>query len=438
MRTHFRYNSKSLSRAFPIYERVDLPYISNRLISPRRSNPNKYYTYQINNKNSTIKIVTNRNDTNVISNYPTAEPKTPYYKIQTKTAQPFFSRPSRNPVSDSQNNWFELKLKPPSKNNQKNTLPFITFNPYTNGLPNNNYFLGNTVTLSPEVVSISQGTYTLAGPGDDPCKDAIFITNHLFNKQACPDLDITINNHLSTESNIFLDEEDALVGDFSEDYVDEEIITQEESFVPEEEPVVAEGPIEEEPVEAAPADVLGGPPSQAAEPVVADLAGGSGGSAGSGGSGGGPGSGIGFPTLPSLSNSDDDESDGGIFGSDGLFSWVSVLNPFNFPLISLLAAPLTILFTSALGLSTFFLPWTVFPSIFLQRNARNNPPLSKPSDYHPDGWFWHKDYKTWVNMNKPPKRTDDSWGATIVRWIEEFSRKYKSKSWKRRRKSLRK
>lgn len=315
--------------------------------------------------------------------------------------------------------------------------------------------IGNTITLSPEVVSISQGSHTLAGPEipELPCTN-FHIANNLYNKEACQDVEITINNHVHTENNYYEEEElsDESLNQYN-DFDDEEedyqesdevtenaIITDEDEYADElaQEAVVEEASSALEPALADPlsADSALAEPALAANPAGASPAG----AGPAGGSGGGVPARPGINT-PGGSNSDDDDDD------DGLFSWVSSLNIFNFPLISILAAPLTILFTSALGVSTFFFPWTIFPTLFLGRKARqnnfvtnpSNKVQSRPSNFRPDGWFWHNKYKTWVNMGtKENARLYDDVGNFVIKLIEEFGRRYTrnyNESWKRRKKN---
>lgn len=489
LQTHFRYNSKSL--VFPTYERFYAPF--NTYTSPLQEmydarNSVRLFHKQTNNKlninKNPIKIDIKKSNItkNNISNLKNTTKMVTYHRVSTSTpktkttstsngyysyiihytknnkVRPVLIQQTKQPYSDNYNNWFELKLKAPSKKSKPNTTPaknydsqnigtstnydsyttdkYSSISSPTSSYPftSNNHFLSNTVTLSPEAVSISQGTHTLAGPEDNPC-NAIHITTNLFNKQACPEFDITINNHVYTESNVYIDDQNAEYDEVnSDDYPTEDPNEEEinEEDIPEEDPVqeevVPEEPVPEDAVVAE--DAISAPPSQSAEPINAVS-----------NPGGSSGNRPGLPSLPSVGSGEDD--DDGIFGSDGLFSWVGAINSFNLPLVGLLAAPLTILFTGALGISTFFLPWTVFPTLFLSRKAKKiEYKPSRPSLYHPDGWFWHKKYKTWVNMNKKKEsepRIDKSqdWAINVLRWIEEFSRKYNAynnKSWKRRKK----
>lgn len=464
VQTHFRYNSKSLR--FPIYEPINSTSNTQYTTNARKINTNS--TKSIKND---INWVTKNKDSDRKPLYPYKQViNNNYYSyiIPHKEAvyRPYFSQETKSPLTDHRNNWFQIKLKQPIKASTKtyekvstttysdigvhdysassypsvpiyeSDVPSNLPPTYSNGLNTNKVIVGNTVTLSPEVVSISQGTHTLAGPETDPC--AIQITNNLYNKQACPEVDITINNHIHSESNIYddLDDYDATELPLDDEY-DEDL---EQEAVEEEEPIPEDIP-EDVPSEDIAGEVASNPvaPAEdAVQPVAAE-------DPVSGATSGGSGNRPGLPNLPELnrpgsSEEEEDEDDGGVFDSNGIFSWIYSLNPFNFPLVGLLAAPLTILFTGALGISTFFLPWTVLPTLFLGRKAKQSKNFiqSRPNAYHPDGWFWHTRYKTWVNMNTERSRSDEEgWGDYIIKLIEEYGRKFYTnynESWKRRKK----
>lgn len=380
-----------------------------------------------------------------------------------------FTKVSENPIKSNNNKWFEIKVRPPPSytptteiNIQslggsipidiiENSNPFpvkipstniddqLTVNIPTINVPNiqiptaneiinnnNKVHIGTTVHLKPETES-DESLKPINGLSNN-CPEITITSNAVYNKEVCPDLDITINNHFQTNTNVFTDpplveepvelEEDleSIEEDYPEDNLEEPEI---EPAVEEEEEVLAE-------------DGLG------------ESAASSGQQGSSGGSQGSNNNRPQLPNLPGLPQNDNDSNDDSESFLDTGLSILGLLNPFNYPLISLVIAPLALILTGSLGLTTFFVPWTLFPTVFLSRKAKH---LSPEESDKPDGWFWHNTYKTWVNFSnekgslfsESDRAFKDSLPDLILRLIMEFDDKYYnsslSKSWKRRKKS---
>lgn len=219
---------------------------------------------------------------------------------------------------------------------------------------------------------------------------------------------------------------------------------------------VEEDPLEEigAPLETAAAEADPAPAPAADPPVAADPgAGGTGGAGQSGGGQGGGAPGGGFPSLPGLPEAPMlPEFD--LKGMMDFLSWVGgglspLFNIFKNPWLYLI--PITFFFMKGFVLVMAMFPWWI-PALILLAGKDSKSHVSyykhvhKPI-YHPDGWFWNHNTKTWTNVHDMHKhynhRVDSgrSFNFSIVpKLIEEFARKYQlftenSQGWKRRKKN---
>lgn len=401
--------------------------------------------------------------------------------------QHFFTKISDRPVSNNNTKWFEIKVKQPIPTSQTihtstNSLPIDVIensNPFPVKIPgsstfnnqdelsvhippinipsvnipnineiianNNKVQIGTTVHLTPEFEIDEDSEIRPAGGAPNPCPAITITSNTIYNKEICPDLDIVINNHFQSNTNIITDppildepvEYDA-VNSEEEDLIEEEPVEEDEY------PEIIEEPIEDSGLQAE-EEVI-------AEDGLGESAASSGQETVSQSSGNRPQ----LPNLPGLPQNDNNNNNDNEGENEGLLdtglSVLGLLNPFNYPLISLVVAPLALILTGTLGLTTFFIPWAIFPTVFLSRSAKkiqfandSKKPLARP-----DGWFWHTNYKTWASFtnNKTKDNSHEesdrafhinSLSSFVSRLIEEFEKAYNldntPKFWKRRKKT---
>lgn len=473
-------NNNASRRKVPVKYKIgnvtSLKEQANKVLSEKdKTILNKFFVSNIDNLNKTTKLnnkatpVKNKNwpDTEIqsvvdLNNYnhyvstTTPRPKKPI-------VQNVMTKVGANPVKNKNNEWHQIKMKPVRQTTETNyisapsSIPINIIqnsNPFPVHFPSDNVHFETLVTLSPDVPL--KGTNSLGNP-TDPCPVVTVTSNTIYNKELCPDLDIVINNHIQTNTNIFTDsplvaEEDYGSVDYSGNASDDDAISVEASEDAADEALDAEAAVADE---ASAADEVGtvsevGEASIAADPEVLSPEEGLSESVASSGTETEPASsssqGGNRPQLPNLpqfpqndNNNNDDDDDTGLLG---------FLNPFNYPFLALVLIPLAVLLTGSLGLSTFFIPWTVFPTIFLSRKAKqahldhDNMPIIRP-----DGWFWHDRYQTWASINNVNRNqnveqnrafVDNSVASYILRLIEEFGKKYNentNKSWKRRKKN---
>lgn len=200
---------------------------------------------------------------------------------------------------------------------------------------------------------------------------------------------------------------------------------------------VADAPVADPPVPADPGGGTGGAPAAASQPA-------------SGGSGGTPGAGGGLPGLPELPELPMlPEFD--LKGTMDFLSWLwgglgPIFDFFRNPWLYLV--PITIFFSVGFLKVMALFPWWI-PALFLfagsksKSNVTHYKHIHKPV-YHPDGWFWNHNTKTWVNVADyvhHRRRTGGrSLSVNIPKMIEEFARKYQmvaenTQSWKTRKKN---
>lgn len=203
---------------------------------------------------------------------------------------------------------------------------------------------------------------------------------------------------------------------------------------------LADAPVADPPVGSVPADPpgggTGGLPAAASQPA-------------SGGSGGTPGGVGGLPSLPELPELPMlPEFD--LKGTMDFLSWIwgglgPIFDFFRNPWLYLV--PITIFFLLGFLKVMALFPWWI-PALFLfagsksKSNVTHYKHVHKPV-YHPDGWFWNHNTKTWVNVADyvhHRRRTGGrSLSVNIPKMIEEFARKYQmvtenTQSWKTRKK----
>lgn len=281
-----------------------------------------------------------------------------------------------------------------------------------------------------------------AGSGSPECP-TVHISSAMLaplSKQGCSDISVVLNSHFH-QSNSPTQRVPTLEND------------------PEQLPVeaVEEDPLEEigAPLDTAAAEADPAPAPAADPPAAADPgAGGTGGagqSGGTGGSGGQPGGG--FPSLPGLPEAPMlPEFD--LKGMMDFLSWIGgglapLFNIFKNPWLYII--PIALFFTLGFFLVMAMFPWWI-PALILLAGKDSKSHVTyykhvhKPV-YHPDGWFWNHNTKTWANVHgshshKYYHRADSgrSFSSIVPKLIEEFARKYQvftenTQSWKRRKKN---
>lgn len=418
-----------------------------------------------------------------ISTLGSTPPPPPPPRRKKPQIQHFFTKLSDRPVSKNNTKWFEIKVQQPIPTSQTihsstNSLPIDIIensNPFPVKIPgsftnnnqdefsvqippinippvnipnineiiatNNKVHIGTTVHLTPEL-EIDDGSVIRPASGvPNPCPAITITSNTIYNKEVCPDLDIVINNHFQSNTNIITDPP-ILDEPVEYDAVDSEEDLIEEEAVEEEYPEIIEEPIEEAGLQEQ---------GVVAESGLGESAASSGQETVSQSSGNRPQ----FPNLPGLPQNDNNNNDNE-GANEGLLdtglSVLGLLNPFNYPLISLVVAPLALILTGTLGLTTFFIPWAIFPTVFLSRSAKKMkfPNNSKKPLVRPDGWFWHTQYKTWASFankkieDNTHKESDrafnlNSLAIFVSHLIQEFEKAYNlddtPKFWKRRKKT---
>lgn len=191
-------------------------------------------------------------------------------------------------------------------------------------------------------------------------------------------------------------------------------------------------------------------------PVPADPGGAAGQPAASGGSpgGGSQGGSGGFPGLPTLPEAPEfpmlPEFD--LKGMMDFLNWIGgglghMLGFLKNPWLYLI--PITLFFVKGFLIVMGLFPWWI-PGLVLFAGVKSKSNVAHykhvhPPVYHPDGWFWNHNTKTWENVAdySHNHRRQGVHGRnfnfeSIPKIIEQFASKFSenSQSWKRRKKSL--
>lgn len=196
------------------------------------------------------------------------------------------------------------------------------------------------------------------------------------------------------------------------------------------------------------ADAPAAPAADAPAPA-ADPAGG-GGQPGGGGSSGGSG---GFPSLPTLPEAPEFPSlpEFDLKGMMDFLGWIGgglghLLSFFKNPWLYII--PITLFFLKGFLIVMGLFPWWI-PGLVLFAGVKSKSNVAHykhvhPPVYHPDGWFWNHNTKTWVNVanyghHRRRVQSRNFNYEIIPKLIEQFASRLSenSQSWKRRKKNSR-
>lgn len=270
-----------------------------------------------------------------------------------------------------------------------------------------------------------------AGGGDADCP-TVHISSAMLTplqRQGCSDISVVLNSHFHQAANaatqrIPTAENDPLGGGVEAVEADPGI---EEAV----EAPAAEAPLADPPAAADPAGAGGQPAAAAQQP-------------GGGGSQGG-----GFPGLPTLPEAPEfpmlPEFD--LKGMMDFLGWIGgglghLLRVFKNPWLYII--PITLFFLKGFLIIMGLFPWWI-PGlvVFAGIKSKSNVSYYKhvhPPVYHPDGWFWNHNTKTWENVadyhHHHHRRVQARNFELIPKLIEQFPSKLSenSQSWKRRKK----
>lgn len=255
-------------------------------------------------------------------------------------------------------------------------------------------------------------------------------------RQGCSDISVVLNSHFHQAANA----------------ATQRIPTPENQPLGGVEAVEADPGVEEA-VEADPglaeADVPAADAPLADPPVAADP-GGAGGQPAAGGNPGGGSSGGGFPGLPTLPEAPEFPSlpEFDLKGMMDFLSWIGgglghFLNFFKNPWLYII--PITLFFLKGFLIVMGLFPWWI-PGLVLFAGIKSKSNVAHykhvhPPVYHPDGWFWNHNTKSWENVagyahhRRVQARNINH--EIIPKLIDQFSSKLSenSQSWKRRKKN---
>lgn len=282
---------------------------------------------------------------------------------------------------------------------------------YTNSKPNIVNLGPTRPDLADDNVYFPSGKPVTPVPiGDDGCP-LVYITlnNTVQNKakEGCADIHLIINSNVLNSNNVVDDSSDEQIGpngypiassvEDTPDYADETVYSAGDVPVVEgvnsvvpltpvfSSPLNAEAAVAELPLAS---DTVSNSlsPLSGSIPQLGGLPGGGQAVQGGGGS----------------SRPDDEEESGGIMSwfttAMDTFTYMSLMNPFNYGIFSFLLAPLVIFAAGGVGLVSLLMPWTW--SGVLERNSKTI--IGRPMS----NWKWHEDYNTW-NWAGFPNRYND-------------------------------